>query len=102
MKSVKTGGKKKKSEKIPETELEKEVRKETNIIPQGKKEIPQDEFVDELDARGIISSREFNQILKSEAKLNKMENIPVRTSLEGGLAFAPRIKDKPVAEGKIY
>jgi hypothetical protein len=91
-----------KKEKIPETELEKEVKEKAEIIPQNKKDTVQDDFIDELDANGIISSREFNQILKSEIKLNQLENIPVRSSLEGGLIFAPRIKDKQSTEGKVY
>jgi hypothetical protein len=67
-----------------------------------KKEIPKKDFIAELDANGIISSVELNQILKSERKLSQLENIPVRGSLEGSLIFAPRIKDRKDAEGKLY
>jgi len=93
---------KKVSKKIPEKfNLEKELENKIEII-NIKKEIPKKDFIDELDANGIISSREFNQILKSETKLSQLENIPVRTSLEGGLIFAPRMKDNKDTEGKIY
>lgn len=89
---------KKSSKKIP-----KELNIEEKIeIINVKKEIPKDDFIDELDSDGVLSSGEFNQILKSQIKLNKLENLPVGTSLEGGLIFAPRIKDRKDAEGKIY
>ncbi len=94
--------KKKKSRILPEkSDLEKEVQEKVEIIP-NKKEPSREESIEELDARGIISSGEFSQILKSEAKLNKLENIPVRGSLERGVIFAPRIREKPRDEGKVY
>jgi len=103
LKKSKSSKKEKKSKKIiPEKlSLEKEVKDKIEIIP-IKEEIPEKDFMDELDANGIISSVELNQILKSEKKLVQFENIPVGTSLEGGLIFAPRMKDRKDAEGKIY
>lgn len=94
---------KKVSKRIPEADLEKEIKKNKIEIPgQDKKKIVQDEFLTELDAAGIISSSELKQVLKSESKLHQLENIPVKRSLEGGLIFVPRMKGKSDADGKVY
>ncbi len=93
---------KKVSKRIPKADLEKNVEAKSEIIPQSKKKIENDEFLAELDAAGIISSAELKQILKSESKLHQLENMPVRRSLEGGLIFVPRMKGKSDADGKVY
>ena len=101
-KKSKSSKKEKKSRRVlPEKlSLEKEAEKNLESV-EDKKEISS-EFMEELDANGIISSMELNQILKSQMKLNKLENLPVGASLEGGLMFAPRMKERKEAEGKIY
>ena len=90
------------AKKIPETNLEKTVKTKVEI-PESKKRVEENgEFMDELDAAGIISAGELRQVLKSETKLHQLENIPVSRSLEGGLIFAPRVRDKKEGEGKVY
>lgn len=93
--------KKRVSQKKEKKISKQDIKEKIEIIP-VKREIPKKDFMDELDASGIISSVELNQILRSEKKLSQLENIPVGTSLEGGLIFAPRIKDSRDAEGKVY
>lgn len=94
----------KKEKEIPkktsEAKLEKETQK-TEIHPVDKKE-GAEEFMDELDAQGIISAGELRQILRAENKLHQLENVPVSRSLEGGLIFAPRARNPKEGEGKIY
>lgn len=93
---------KKNSKKIPEKDLEKNVKDGIEILPQNKKKVEKGEFLTELDAAGIISSQELKQILKSDLKLHQLENLPVKRSLEGGLIFVPRMRDKKDAGGKVY
>ena len=92
----KKNSEKDKEQKIPEKSgLEGETKKE-------KKEIKNDGFMEELDAQGIISSQELRQIIMSEAKVRQMENAAVSRSLEGGIIFAPRMRDAGNATGKLY
>lgn len=87
---------------------QKEVSEKKKELEEVKKEIKEeklDEVVlseEELDFNGIESLNDLSAVLRFEKDNKNPENISVGNSLEGGLIFAPRVKEKDTQEIKKY
>lgn len=94
-KSVRDKKQKEVSEKKKEPE---EVKKEVEEEKLDKKVLSEEEF----DFDGIESLNDLSAVLRFEKDNKNSDNTSVGNSLEGGLVFAPRVKEKDTQEIKKY